>query len=162
MNTRIQVEHPITEEIVELDLIREQINIAYGKELQFTQSDIRINGHAIECRINAEDPSHNFRPSPGTIEDYFPPGGYGVRVDSHIYNDYTIPPTYDSMIGKIIVWGKDRDEAISRMKRALDEIVIMGINTNIEFQKVILNNEKYIKNDISTSFIEKEIFKKEE
>ncbi|OLS03703.1 acetyl-CoA carboxylase biotin carboxylase subunit [Tissierella creatinophila] len=162
MNTRIQVEHPITEEIVELDLIREQINVAFGEKLKFTQEDIKMNGHAIECRINAEDPSMNFRPSPGTIEGYFAPGGYGVRVDSHIYNDYTIPPTYDSMIGKVITWGKNREEAIDRMKRALDEMVIVGVKTNIEFQKSILNNERFLKNDIDTSFIEKEIFKKED
>lgn len=158
MNTRIQVEHTITEEIVELDLIEEQIRVAFGEELKFTQEDIKINGHAIECRINAEDPEHNFRPSPGKIEKYFAPGGYGVRVDSHIYNDYTIPPTYDSMIGKIITWGKTREEAINRMKRALDEMVVLGIKTNIEFQKTILNNEKFIENSIDTSFIEKEIF----
>lgn len=158
MNTRIQVEHPITEEIVELDLIEEQIRVAFGEKLKFTQEDVKINGHAIECRINAEDPEKNFRPSPGTIEGYFAPGGYGVRVDSHIYNDYTIPPTYDSMIGKIIAWGKNREEAINRMKRALDEMVILGVKTNIEFQKSILNNERFLNNDIDTSFIEKEIF----
>lgn len=162
MNTRIQVEHPITEEIVELDLVKEQINVAFGKKLKFTQEDIKMNGHAIECRINAEDPNFNFRPSPGTVENYFAPGGYGVRIDSHIYTDYTIPPTYDSMIGKVIVWGKDRNEAISRMKRALDEMVIMGVRTNIEFQKAILNNENFINNNIDTSFIEREIFNKED
>ncbi len=162
MNTRIQVEHPITEEIMEVDLIREQINVAFGKKLELKQEDIKINGHAIECRINAEDPSKNFRPSPGTIENYVAPGGYGVRVDSHIYNDYTIPPTYDSMIGKIITWGKTRQEAINRMKRALDEMVIMGVKTNIEFQKTILNNEKYLRNEIDTGFIEKEIFMQED
>lgn len=158
MNTRIQVEHPVTEQIVELDLIREQINIAFGKKLNFNQDSVSINGHAIECRINAEDPNKNFRPSPGKIEEYFSPGGYGVRVDSHIYNGYIVPPTYDSMLAKIIVWGKDRDEAIQRMKRALDEMVIVGVKTNIEFQKDILNNEGFIKNKIDTSFIEREIF----
>ena len=111
MNTRIQVEHPITEEIMQVDLIREQINVAFGKKLELKQEDLKINGHAIECRINAEDPTKNFRPSPGTIENYIAPGGYGVRVDSHIYNDYTIPPTYDSMIGKIITWG-DRKSVV--------------------------------------------------
>ncbi len=162
MNTRIQVEHPITEEIVKLDIIAEQIKVAFGERLSFGQEDIKIDGHAIECRINAEDPSKNFRPSPGKIEGYFAPGGYGVRVDSHIYNDYTIPPTYDSMIGKVITWGRDRNEAINRMKRALDEMVIMGVKTNIEFQKVILDNEKFLSNNIDTSFIEKEIFVKED
>ncbi len=158
MNTRIQVEHPITEMITGIDLIKEQIKIGYGEKLDITQDQIKINGHAIECRINAEDATENFRPSPGQIEGYFAPGGYGVRVDSHIYNGYTIPPTYDSMIGKLIVWGKDRNEAISRMKRALDEIVVTGVKTNIDFQKQILDNESFLINNIDTSFIEREIF----
>lgn len=162
MNTRIQVEHPITEQITGIDLIREQIRIAYGEKLDLIQEDIVISGHAIECRINAEDPNENFRPHPGKIETYFAPGGYGIRIDTHIYADYTIPPTYDSMIGKVIVWGKDRNEAINRMNRALDEMVIIGIKTNIEFQKQILSNEEFIKNNIDTSFIEKEIFNNED
>lgn len=157
MNTRIQVEHPVTEMVTNMDIIKEQIKIAYGEKLNISQSEIKINGHAIECRINAEDTNQNFRPSPGQIEGYFAPGGYGVRVDSHIYNGYTIPPTYDSMIGKLLVWGKDRSEAINRMKRALDEMVITGIKTNIEFQKEILSNEIFVINKINTSFIEKEI-----
>lgn len=160
MNTRIQVEHPITEQITGIDIVRKQIKIAYGQKLDLRQEDILIDGHAIECRINAEDPNENFRPSPGKIETYFAPGGYGIRIDTHIYADYTIPSTYDSMIGKIIVWGKDRNEAIDRMKRALDEMVIIGIKTNIDFQKQILNNEEFLKNNIDTSFIEKEIFGK--
>ena len=157
MNTRIQVEHPITEMITGVDLIKEQINIAYGKKLDICQEDININGHSIECRINAEDVNNNFRPSPGEIEGYFSPGGYGVRIDSHIYDGYTIPPTYDSMIGKLIVWGKNRYEAINRMKRVLDEIVITGINTNINFHKEILNNESYLNNKIDTSFLDRQI-----
>lgn len=160
MNTRIQVEHPITEAVTGIDLIKEQIRIAFGEKLDIKQKDLKINGHAIECRINAEDPSKNFRPSPGTIEDIFTPGGYGVRMDSHVYSGYVIPPTYDSMIGKLIVWANDRDEAIDRMKRALDELVITGIKNNIEFQRVILNNELFVKNEIDTSFIEREILKK--
>ena len=155
VNTRIQVEHPVTELITGLDIIKEQIRIAYGEKLGFEQDDIRINGHSIECRINAEDPEKNFMPSPGKIEKYFAPGGYGIRVDSHIYEDYTIPPNYDSMIGKVIVWGANRMEAINRMKRALDELVIIGIKTNVEFQKEILNKEEFIQNKIDTSFIEK-------
>lgn len=158
MNTRIQVEHPITEQITGVDLIKEQIKIAYGEKLDLTQEDIVINGHAIECRINAEDPDENFRPSPGKIETYFAPGGYGIRVDTHIYSDYTIPPTYDSMIGKLIVWGQDRKEAIERMKRALDEMIVIGIKTNIDFQKQILCNKKFLENNIDTSFIDKEMF----
>ncbi|HZJ98476.1 MAG TPA: acetyl-CoA carboxylase biotin carboxylase subunit [Tissierellaceae bacterium] len=161
MNTRIQVEHPITEQITGVDIVKEQIKIAYGEKLDISQDDIIITGHAIECRINAEDPDKDFRPNPGRIDTYFAPGGYGVRIDSHIYSDYTIPPTYDSMIGKVIVWGQDRNEAIDRMKRALDEMIILGINTNIDFQKQILCNENFIKNKIDTSFIEKEIFCKD-
>ena len=157
MNTRIQVEHPITEMITGVDLIKEQINIAYGKKLDICQEDININGHSIECRINAEDANNNFRPSPGEIQGYFTPGGYGVRIDSHIYDGYTIPPTYDSMIGKLIVWGKNRHEAINRMKSVLDEIVITGINTNINFHKEILNNESYLNNKIDTSFLDRQI-----
>lgn len=159
MNTRIQVEHPVTEMVTGIDLIKEQIKIASGEPLGFTQEDIRIEGHAIECRINAEDIKHNFRPSPGTVENYFAPGGNGVRIDSHIYSNYKIPPTYDSMIGKLITWGKNREEAISRMKRALDEIIITGIETNIDFHRMILANDKFNKNQINTSFIEKEVIK---
>ncbi len=157
MNTRIQVEHPITEMVTGIDLIREQIKIAYGERLNRTQEEIKIQGHAIECRINAENPLENFRPCPGEIEGYLSPGGYQVRLDSHIYSGYTVPPTYDSMIGKLIVWGKDRTEAIQRMKRALDETVVTGILTNIDFQKTILNNDKFLINQIDTSFIEREI-----
>ncbi|AKL95694.1 biotin carboxylase AccC [Clostridium aceticum] len=156
MNTRIQVEHPVTEMVTGIDLIKEQIRISYGEKLSVTQKEILINGHAIECRINAEDPNEDFRPSPGEIEGYFPPGGYGVRMDSHIYSGYRIPPTYDSMIGKLIVWGKDRNEAIDRMRRALDEIAITGISTNIEFQKQIINNKNFQENKLDTSFIDKE------
>ena len=157
MNTRIQVEHTITEMITGIDLIKEQIKIANGEKLKYRQEDIKINGHSIECRINAEDINNNFRPSPGTVKDYYAPGGYGVRFDSHIYGGYKIPPTYDSMIGKLIVWGKDRKEAISRMKRALDELIITGTITNIDFHRFILENEKFIENDINTSFIAKEL-----
>lgn len=144
MNTRIQVEHTITEMVTGVDLVKEQIKIAYGEKLDILQDEIKINGHSIECRINAEDPQKGFRPCSGEIEGYFVPGGYGVRVDSHIYSGYIVPPTYDSMIAKLIVWGKDRNEAISRMNRALDEMVITGISTNIEFQKQILNSENFL------------------
>jgi len=157
MNTRIQVEHPVTEMITSFDLIKEQIRLASGEKLNFDQQDIKVFGHAIECRINAEDTNANFRPSPGIVEDYFAPGGYGIRIDSHLYSGYKVPPTYDSMIGKLIVWGKDREEAVNRMRRALSEIIVSGIETNIEFQREILDNEKFILNEINTSFIEKEI-----
>ncbi|MEM6592386.1 MAG: acetyl-CoA carboxylase biotin carboxylase subunit, partial [Cyanobacteria bacterium P01_C01_bin.73] len=131
MNTRIQVEHPVTEMVTGIDLIAEQIRIAQGSPLSFTQDDIQIRGHAIECRINAEDPDNNFRPNPGRISGYLAPGGMGVRMDSHVYTDYEIPPYYDSLVGKLIVWGPDRTTAISRMKRALRECAITGLPTTI-------------------------------
>ena len=160
MNTRIQVEHPITEMITDLDIVKEQIKVAQGDELSISQEDIRINGHAIECRINAEDPAHNFRPSPGTISEVNFPGGLGVRVDSAIYSGYTIPPYYDSMIAKLIVHSKTREEAISRMKRALDEFVVLGVTTNIDFQFSILNDEKFIDGSYDTSFLNNRLVSK--
>ncbi|BDR90783.1 hypothetical protein N072000002_25840 [Clostridium tetani] len=153
MNTRIQVEHPITEFITRVDLIKEQIKIAAGMKLSFSQKDIKIQGHSIECRINAEDTLNNFMPCPGRISGLFVPGGLGVRVDSNIYDGYTIPPTYDSMIAKLIVHGRDRQEAINKMKRALGEFLIDGIKTNIDYHMGILNNEKFISGDYDTGFI---------
>ena len=146
MNTRLQVEHTITEMVTGIDLVKEQIKIAYGEKLDILQEQVKVSGHSIECRINAEDPENGFKPCPGEIEGYFAPGGYGVRIDSHIYNGYVVSPVYDSMIGKLIVWGKDRGEAINRMKRALDELVITGIKTNIDFQKQILDSENFLAN----------------
>ena len=155
MNTRIQVEHPITEMVTGVDIVKEQINIADGKKLSFSQKDIKINGHSIECRINAENPSRNFAPCPGLI-DYLliPAGGLGIRVDTAVYEGYEIPPFYDSMIAKVIVHGNSRKEAISKMKRALYEFIIDGIDTNIEFQNSILNNPDYQKGNFNTSFLE--------
>lgn len=154
MNTRIQVEHPVTEMVTGVDIVKEQINIAYGKKLSYSQEDIKINGHSIECRINAEDPSRNFAPCPGLI-DYLliPAGGLGIRVDTAVYEGYEIPPFYDSMIAKVIVHGNNRKEAISKMKRALYEFIIDGIDTNIEFQNSILNNPDYQKGNFNTSFL---------
>ncbi|WP_432408092.1 acetyl-CoA carboxylase biotin carboxylase subunit [Wukongibacter sp. M2B1] len=159
MNTRIQVEHPVTELITGMDLIKWQIRIACGEKLDVNQEDINVNGHAIECRINAEDINNNFAPSPGNIEDYLVPGGNGIRIDTHIYSGYKIPSTYDSMIGKLIAWGRDRGEAIARLQRALDEFIITGVNTNIDFHCQILCNDKFVENQIDTSFIEKEMMK---
>ncbi|WP_270474307.1 acetyl-CoA carboxylase biotin carboxylase subunit [Clostridium cochlearium] len=153
MNTRIQVEHPITEFITGVDLIKEQIKIAAGMKLSFSQEDIKIQGHSIECRINAEDTLNNFMPCPGRISGLFIPGGLGIRVDSNIYDGYTIPPTYDSMIAKLIVHGRDRHEAINKMKRALGEFLIDGIKTNIDYHMSILNNEKFISGNYDTGFI---------
>ncbi|MCY6372103.1 acetyl-CoA carboxylase biotin carboxylase subunit [Clostridium ganghwense] len=154
MNTRIQVEHPITEMITGIDLIKEQIKIAAGEALEFSQEDIKLQGHAIECRINAENPKKGFMPSPGTITMEHLPGGSGVRIDSSIYQGYKIPPTYDSMVAKLIVHGKDRADAISKMKRALGEFIVDGIDTNIEFQHKILFNNSFQEGNYDTGFIQ--------
>ena len=159
MNTRIQVEHPVTEMITGLDLITEQIRIAQGEKLSLTQSQVNLNGHAIECRINAEDPDQNFRPHPGKISGYLPPGGPGVRVDSHVYTDYEIPPYYDSLIGKLIVWAPNREMAIKRMKRALKECAITGIPTTIDFHRRILETPAFLAGDVYTNFIEEHLMK---
>lgn len=155
MNTRIQVEHPITEMITGIDLIKEQIKIASNLPLSFTQEDIKINGHAMECRINAENPSLNFKPSPGTVETFNIPSGFGVRVDTSVYQGYTIPPFYDSMVGKLIVHGANRCEAIAKIKRSLEELVVDGIDTNIDFQYAIMEHKNFIDNKYDTSFIQK-------
>ena len=157
MNTRIQVEHPVTEMVTGIDLIAEQIKIAGGNNLGLNQEDIKLNGHAIECRINAEDPLHNFRPSPGRITGWLPPGGPGVRVDSHVYTGYEIPPFYDSLIGKLIVWGKDRNTAIKRMNRALNECAVTGIPTTINFHLNLLNKTKFMEGKIHTKYVEEEL-----
>jgi acetyl-CoA carboxylase biotin carboxylase subunit len=154
MNTRIQVEHPVTEMITGIDLIKEQIKIAYGEKLSFSQEDIKTTGHSIECRINAEDPYKNFRPCPGEITNLYVPGGNGVRLDSAVYQGYKIPHCYDSMIGKLIVHGKDREEAIGKMKRALSEFIIEGVNTNIDLQLDILANENFVEGNFDTGFLE--------
>ncbi len=151
MNTRIQVEHPVTEAITGIDLIK----VASGQKLTFKQEDIRFHGHAIECRINAEDPDRNFLPSPGKVDAYIAPGGMGVRIDSHCYPGYSIPPHYDSLLGKLIVWGQNRQVAINRMQRALDEYAITGIKTTIPFHQKVLANVHFQNGDVSTDFIEK-------
>jgi len=155
MNTRIQVEHPVTEMITGVDLIQEQIKVAQGHRLTLKQEDIQQKGHAIECRINAEDPFANFRPGPGRVTTYLAPGGPNVRMDSHLYPDYLVPPNYDSLLGKLIVWGADREQAINRMLRALDETVITGVPTTIGFHKLILNHEEFRKGNVDTAFIVK-------
>ncbi len=159
MNTRIQVEHPVTEMVTGVDIMKEQIRIASGEKLSITQKDIQIKGHSMECRINAENPDKNFRPCPGKILELNLPGGNGVRVDTAVYSGYTIPPVYDSMIAKIIVHAENRNAAISKMKRALEECVIEGIDTNIDFLFNILSNKNFIENDYDTSFIEKNLKK---
>jgi acetyl-CoA carboxylase biotin carboxylase subunit len=154
VNKRIQVEHPITEEVTGLDLVRLQIELAMGEPLHLSQGDVQFKGHAIECRINAEDPFNDFRPSPGRLEMYYQPGGRGVRMDTHAYAGYTIPPTYDSMIGKLIVRGNDRREAINRMNRALNEFIITGIKTTIPFQQAIMQDPNFRRGVYTTNFVE--------
>ena len=156
MNTRLQVEHPVTEMITGIDLVREQLRIAAGETLSFEQEDIRIQGHAIECRINAEDP-RSFMPSPGLITLYHAPGGPGVRVDSHIYSGYPVPPFYDSMIGKVITHGQDRDAAIARMKNALTEIVIEGIKTNVPLHQEIFQHAAFQQGGTDIHYLEKRL-----
>jgi acetyl-CoA carboxylase biotin carboxylase subunit len=162
MNTRIQVEHPVTELVTGIDIVKEQIRVAMGEELGYDQSDIEIDGAAIECRINAEDPAKDFRPSPGQVTKYIIPGGFGVRVDSAVYQDYRIPPFYDSMVAKLICWGQDREESRKRMLRALNEFEIDGVKTTIPFHKEVLNNEYFITGNFDTSFIPTHITKEEE
>ena len=154
MNTRIQVEHPITEEVTGIDLVKSQIKIASGEKLEYTQDDIHIQGHAIECRINAENPNLNFRPSPGKIEALHIPGGFGIRVDSAVYQGYTIPPYYDSMIAKLIVHAKSREEAIMKMKWALSEFIVDGVDTNIDYQLAIIKNDTFKKGNYNNAFLE--------
>ena len=154
MNTRIQVEHPVTEWVTGLDLVKEQLKIASGESLSFSQKDVKLKGHAIECRINAENPWKNFRPSPGMITDLHLPGGQGIRVDTGIYSGYQIPPYYDSMLAKLIVYGEDRQEAIAKMKSALGEIIIQGVDTNIDYQFDIMNDQDYQNGVFDIGFLE--------
>ncbi|RJQ37060.1 MAG: acetyl-CoA carboxylase biotin carboxylase subunit [Dehalococcoidia bacterium] len=156
VNTRVQVEHPVTEVVTGIDIVKEQIRIAAGMPLSVKQADVTLRGWAIECRINAEDPNQNFAPSPGKLKGYRSPGGIGVRVDSGVHSRYTIPHQYDPMISKLIVWGKDRDEAIARMRRALYEYIIIGVPTNIPFHKAVMENPAFVRGELGTNFIEQE------
>ena len=155
MNTRIQVEHPVTEWVTGIDLIREQIRIAAGKHLTYTQEDVHVHGHAIEVRINAEDTEHDFRPSPGTVTNVHFPGGKGVRIDSALFAGYQIPPYYDSMIAKLIVYDKNRKLALRKLRNALGELVLEGVKTNIDYQYEIINDEDFIEGNVDTGFIER-------
>ena len=157
MNTRIQVEHPITEMISGIDIVKEQIKIASGEKLSFNQEDVKLKGHSIECRLNAENPKQKFRPSPGKIKLIHIPAGNGIRFDSFIYTDYEIQPYYDSMIGKVIVHGENRTEAIKKMRATLEELVVEGVDTNQTFLYMILNNTDYTKGIFDTSFVDKKI-----
>lgn len=160
MNTRVQVEHPVTEQVTGVDVIKEQIRIAAGLPMKHArQEDIVLRGHAIEFRINAEDPAHGFRPHPGRIGVYSPPGGFGVRVDSHVYSGYDVPPTYDSLLGKLIVWGETRDEAIARGHRALDEFIVTGIPTTIPFHLEVLDIDAFRRGEVYTDFVDTEMKK---
>jgi len=158
MNTRVQVEHPVTEQITGVDIIKEQIRIAAGLPMKHAkQEDIQLRGHAIEFRINAEDPAHNFRPNPGLIEVFNAPGGFGVRIDSHVYSGYRVPPTYDSLLAKLIVWGETRDEAIARAHRALDEFIVTGIATTIPVHLQVVDNPAFRRGEVYTDFVETEM-----
>ena len=156
MNTRIQVEHPITEMITGVDLVKEMLSIASGNKLSIKQEDIVLRGHSIECRINAEDPD-NFMPSPGKVKHFHAPGGNGVRVDSHLYSGYTVPPNYDSLIGKIITWGATREESMARMRNALDEIIIDGIKSNVPLHRDLLNDKGFCKGGVNIHYLEKKL-----
>lgn len=155
MNTRIQVEHPVTEWVTGIDLIKAQIRIASGEKLSYRQKDVQLTGHSIECRINAENPEKGFRPSPGTVKDMHLPGGKGIRIDSAIYSGYTIPPYYDSMVAKLSVWARNRKEAIRKMRSALGEVIIEGIDTNVDYQYSILEHPDYVEGNIDIEFIER-------
>jgi acetyl-CoA carboxylase biotin carboxylase subunit len=156
MNTRIQVEHPVTELVTGVDIVQQQIRIAAGEQLAIRQRDVAIRGHAIECRINAEDP-FRFTPSPGKITSYHPPGGPGIRVDSHVYQGYTVPPHYDSMVGKVIAYGATRDQAIRRMRVALSEMVVQGIQTNIPLHQDLLNDTRFLRGGTSIHYLEQKL-----
>jgi len=159
MNTRVQVEHPVTEAVTGVDIIKEQIRIASGSPMRHPdQADIVQRGHAIEFRINAEDPANGFRPHPGRIEVFNAPGGLGVRVDSHMYSGYTVPPNYDSLLAKLIVWGETRYEAINRARRALDEFIVVGLPTTIPFHQMVIENEYFQKGEVYTDFVETRIY----
>ena len=155
MNTRVQVEHPVTEQVTGVDIIKEQIRVAAGEKLSFRQKDIKVTGHAIECRINAENPARNFAPCPGLVKLFVPAGGPGVRVDTHVYTGYRIPPYYDSMIAKLIVVGADREQALARCRRALDEFIVEGVSTTIPFSQLIMSNKDFIAGHYDTGFIER-------
>jgi acetyl-CoA carboxylase biotin carboxylase subunit len=154
MNTRVQVEHPVTEFITGVDIVKEQIRIAAGEPMKHrSQDQVSLRGHAIEFRINAEDPAHDFRPNPGTIEVFNPAGGFGVRNDSHCYSGYAVPPFYDSLLAKLIVWGESRHEAINRARRALDEYIVVGIPTTIPFHQKVVDDEVFQKGEVYTDFV---------
>lgn len=159
MNTRIQVEHPVTEMVTGMDLVKEQIRIAAGEPLRIRQEDIVFKGHAIECRINADDPANNFMPQPGLITEYIVPGGPGIRVDTHAYQGYAVPRYYDSMIAKVIAWGQCREESLARMRRALDEFKISGLTTNIDFHRSLLKHQRFIDGNYHTQFVEKQLLR---
>ena len=156
MNTRIQVEHPVTEMVTGIDIVQSQIRIAAGEKLALRQRDVELKGHAIECRINAEDP-YRFTPSPGRITSYHPPGGPGIRVDSHAYHGYVVPPNYDSMIGKVIAYGATRDQAIRRMRIALSEMVVEGIQTNIPLHQELLLDARFLRGGTSIHYLEQKL-----
>jgi acetyl-CoA carboxylase biotin carboxylase subunit len=156
VNARVQVEHPVTEMVTGVDIVKHQIAIAQGERLSLSQDDVRLHGHAIECRINAENPARDFRPSPGQVQKLRLPGGPGIRVDTHLFDGYTVPPFYDSLIAKLIAWGGDRSEALARMRRALSEMHVEGIHTTIPFHRALFDDARFAKGDVHTRFVEDE------
>jgi acetyl-CoA carboxylase, biotin carboxylase subunit len=157
MNTRVQVEHPVTELVTGIDIVAQQIRVAQGERLDLVQQDVRLSGHALECRINAEDPAREFAPCPGVVQALRLPGGPGIRVDSHAFEGYRIPPYYDSLLAKVIAWGRDRDEALARMRRALSEMQVEGVPTTVPFHRALLRNERFLGGDVHTRFVEDEL-----
>jgi acetyl-CoA carboxylase biotin carboxylase subunit len=158
MNTRVQVEHPVTEQVTGVDIIKEQIRIAAGEPMKHArQEDVKLNGHAIEFRINAEDPLAGFRPHPGRVDVYNAPGGFGVRVDSHLYSGYSVPPYYDSLVAKLVVWGETRAEAVDRARRALDEFIVVGIPTTVPFHQFVVEEEHFARGEVYTDYVERHV-----
>ena len=156
MNTRVQVEHPVSEMVTGIDIVKEMLSIAAGNKLSYRQEDVVIRGHSLECRINAEDPK-KFIPSPGKVKHFHAPGGNGVRVDSHLYSGYKVPPNYDSLIAKLITWGRDRDEAMARMRNALDELIVDGIKTNADLHRMLTRDEAFSKGGVNIHYLEKKL-----
>jgi acetyl-CoA carboxylase biotin carboxylase subunit len=159
MNTRVQVEHPVTELVTGVDIVKEQIRIAQGEPLRWRQEDVRWHGHAIECRINAEDPDAGFTPSPGVLGRVHWPGGPGIRVDTHVVPGYRVPPFYDSLLGKLLAWGVDREEALARMRRALDELELEGVRTTAGFHRALMDNPDFRQGDVHTRYVEEVLWK---
>jgi acetyl-CoA carboxylase biotin carboxylase subunit len=159
MNTRVQVEHPVTELVTGIDIVKEQLRLAAGEPLGMAQDDVRLHGHAIECRINAEDPDRDFAPAPGEVREWRTPGGPGIRIDSHVFPGYRVPPYYDSLLAKLLAWGRSRDEALARMRRALAELEVVGIPTTAAFHARLIDDARFRRGDVHTRFVEQDFMR---